>query len=376
MTKAPNKLTAGILIAVVLALMAASAAWVTLGNKRLRTLYNAWYDRRTGAPILVSTVTAKNGDMEQVIFATAIGESKESITKESQAESGRISVLPYEAGDYVEKGALVVKIDSPETVNALEAAKLNVDLLKTKVDKYKLEFTTAKDQFARNLIPKNELDVADFQLRETQIELSQAQSTLATAAENVKNLSVFSPISGAVLDRPIKLYESVYLKKVLFTIGSVDPIAIRAAVAEENIPYVRVGQDAKVTADIYPGQEFLGKVTHVESDVDSKARTFSALVEVPNPQRKLNPGLTVNVYIHNKKSALHVPSEALINPHGEASLFVVENGAARLKAVTVGVIGSGMTEILGGLKPGEEVVVFGQFALEDGYKVSVKNDRQ
>lgn len=376
MAKTPNKVTAALLVAVVLVLMLVSAAWITLGNRRLKTLYNAWYDRRTGAPIMVSTVTAQNGDMEQVVFATGIGESKESITKESQAASGRISVLPYEVGDYVEKSALVLRVDSPETVNALEDAKLNVDLLKTKVEKYQLEFTTAQDQFARNLIPKNELDVADFTLRETKIELSQAQSTLATAEENVKNLGVYSPISGVLLDRPVKLHESVYLKKVLFTIGSVDPVVIRAAVAEENLPYVRVGQEARITADVYPGQEFTGKVTHVESDVDPKARTFSALVEVPNPQRKLTPGLTVNVYIHNKKNALHVPSQALINPHGEASLFVVEKNVARLRPVTVGVVGSGMTEIVSGLKPHEEVVVFGQFALEDGYKVRVENDQR
>jgi membrane fusion protein (multidrug efflux system) len=129
---------------------------------------------------------------------------------------------------------------------------------------------------------------------------------------------------------------------------------------------------AETSFPAFAGEVFGGKVVKVDPNIDPITRTFTAYVEIRNPDLRLKPGLSGFTRIHRiAQGSIAVPSVALINPTGDqASVFVVDrDGLAHLRKVRSGIVVNAMTEILDGLREGEQVVTVGQLYLRDNDKV-------
>jgi cobalt-zinc-cadmium efflux system membrane fusion protein len=146
---------------------------------------------------------------------------------------------------------------------------------------------------------------------------------------------------------------------------------MQAAVSEDNIGYVYIGMPGSVGTDAFPGETFHGTVTKIDSVVQDNTRTFGAYVSLPNHDLRLKTGITGFARLYSDRIGLAVPSTAIINPVGDrASLFVLDDhGAAHLREVRCGLAANGFTEILAGLREGEQVVTVGQLYLRDNDKV-------
>ena len=141
------------------------------------------------------------------------------------------------------------------------------------------------------------------------------------------------------------------------------------------MPFVGVGNPAKVEIDALPGEEFQGKVSRMADAEDPETRTMRVEVDLPNSDGTLREGMygSVTIRLNQGKKVFTVPSSCLVGNvnQGRGNVYVVENGMARSRAVTVGTDNGVATEILKGLGDQDEVVSRHSGALADGTPVEV-----
>lgn len=135
---------------------------------------------------------------------------------------------------------------------------------------------------------------------------------------------------------------------------------VLASVDETDIAQVEVGQQVDITLDAYPDELFEGVVVKIDPQtvVEQNVTTIPVTVEIENPDARLKPGMnaTCNFIVDRKDNVLVVPTEAVKDEDGRFTVTVIKNGKQTERRVEVGLEGDQYTEILSGLKEGEEVV--------------------
>jgi HlyD family secretion protein len=208
---------------------------------------------------------------------------------------------------------------------------------------------------------ENYPDPVDVTLAEAQ--LANAQARLAEAQETQSELTLLAPIDGTVLSISAVVGESIGTNEII-TLADLNQPTLKVYLDETDFNSVKVGYEAEVIFDAYPGQTFRGSVTQVDPSLVSMQNTnlVSLLVQL-DPDSLVSPltlpiGLSANVDVIGGRAtnAVLVPVEALRElDEGEYALFVMENNEPQLRVVEVGLIDFTYAEIVSGLEAGEIV---------------------
>jgi HlyD family secretion protein len=155
---------------------------------------------------------------------------------------------------------------------------------------------------------------------------------------------------------------TVTLGGPMFTLVDVARLYVRATVDEFDARRVRLDQEARVTLDAFPGRTLRGRVYKISPAVSGErqeARTFAIRVSLEEGKELLKPGMSadVEVIVARRPGALFVPTQALLEREGKRWVYRVADGAARITAVKVGESNWSFTEILEGLREGDQVAV-------------------
>ena len=153
---------------------------------------------------------------------------------------------------------------------------------------------------------------------------------------------------------------------------SLSRLWIEANLFEKDLGRVKIGAEAMVTVDAYPGESFQGKLTYIAAVVDKETRTVQARVEVANPGGRLKPEMFATASIRtsgtsgiaDKDKALLLPQEAVVLMQGQPTAFVAEDGGFEPRVVELGDKLRDKVVIKNGLKAGERVVTAGTYALK------------
>jgi len=181
--------------------------------------------------------------------------------------------------------------------------------------------------------------------------------------------STLAGIVGRVyLDRGAE----VTLNTAVALVVDVRSVRARADVPERYAGRVRLGQDVRVEVEAYPGKVFRGVVTKESPVVDSETRSAPIEVNLANADGRLRSGMfaKLTIVVARRADAVVAPKEAIVEGSGP-SVFVIKDGNAFKRELKLGLVNDVQAEILGGLKPGEEVAVFGLYGLKDGSPVEV-----
>jgi RND family efflux transporter MFP subunit len=156
------------------------------------------------------------------------------------------------------------------------------------------------------------------------------------------------------------------------TLMDLSEVKIEVQVSERDVGKIRVGQDARVTVDAYPGKMFRGNVSNVHPAAHPMSRTFKVEIAVVNPDLILKAGTDagVKLSIEVRQGALLVPEKSVLEQAGACFLFVAEGDTARRREVKTGLRGEGLVEIIEGVREGETVIGEGNYGLKDGAKVA------
>lgn len=291
---------------------------------------------------------------------------------------GVVETLNVQLGDSVQKGQLLAAIDTTALRLQREAANRSVDLATIQLTDAKAEAARAKDLAASGAVTSRDLEKAELGLELAQAQLEQARAQAASLDGQIRLAQVVAPFAGRVTSLSVEQGEfftsmaSMGGPPMLVEVQALDTIRVDVAVPESDLSKVSEGLAVTLHSDAFPGQTFAGTVTLVNAAATPGARTFLVRIKVPNEGSVLRPGmfLRASLMVSRKDDVISVPPKAVTKGDDGAWVMVVEGDTAKRRAVTPGLRGDDRWE-LGGVQPGENVVVEGHFGLPDGAQVRV-----
>jgi len=181
-----------------------------------------------------------------------------------------------------------------------------------------------------------------------------------------KDLTMYSPVSGYIIERNALPNAYVQPEMKLYTIADLSTVWVYANVFQEAVGRLRPGDAARVSLDAYPGRAFNGRIDQILPQVDQATRTVKVRLVMSNPGLALKPGMYVNVEIAASLGRqLVVPASSVLQS-GQRAVAFIDHGQGNLepRVVTTGPQIDGSVVILSGLKPGDRVVTSANFLLD------------
>lgn len=335
------------------------------------------------------TEPVSRGDIQQTVTATGTVNAVTTVLVGTQV-SGTIKNLYVDFNSRVTKGQLIALID-PEMLEA-QAAQARANREKADATFRDADRTLKRNRelFAKNLIPRSDLDTAETNFDSAKAQLEQAKAALTVSETNLRYTRILSPVDGVVISRSVDIGQTVaasFQTPTLFTIAQdLTKMQIDANIAESDIGIVTVGQAVEFTVDAYPDTTFKGKVWQKRQApiTVQNVVTYDVVIKVDNRDLRLMPGMTANVsiIITTRRDALRITNGALrfrlserpapgasaakapAKAGGASSekkgpaVWVLENGKPQRVAIEPGISDGNYTEIVSGeLKEGQAVIV-------------------
>jgi RND family efflux transporter MFP subunit len=323
------------------------------------------------APSPVETVPVRRQTLEEVIGGSGTVMQFNTVQLTTQL-TARVLEVPVWIGDIVKKGDLLVRWDDRLIQASLEANRQYVETSKIKIKNETRQVERYTALAKQNMGTPLDLEKAQIALADAQEQLAKATMGLREAEIALERVRMKSPIDGIVLERLVNPDEITHNDQIVMKLGAIDTVLMAAKITEEKIHSVQLGLPAEVTFPAFPTETFQGSVFKIDPNTDPVTRTFTAYIQINNPDHRLKPGLSGFAHIHRTaKDVNTVPSVAIVNPSGDqASVYVVDrSGHAIPRKVTLGIVANAMTEVRSGVSEGEKVVTVGQLYLKDNDKV-------
>ena len=327
--------------------------------------------RIINAPAAVETAPVRRQTLEEVIGGSGAVEQSTTVQLTAQLDA-QILEVPVKEGDLVKKGDLLVRCDDrliEATIQAnrdyVEANRIKIRDQSRQVDRY-----TALQN--KNMGTQLDLEKSEMALADAREAFAKSTLSLRQAEIDLEHVTMKSPIDGIVLERLVNPGEWTRPGQLALKLGALNTVLMAPKLTEDKMHSVELGLPAETSFPAFPGAVFRGKVFKIDPNIDPLTRTFTAYVEINNPDFRLKPGLSGFARIRRTaKDALVVPSIAVMDPSGEQPVIYVVNDSnrANLRKVSSGVVANGLTEITSGLKEGERVVIVGQLNLKENDKV-------
>ncbi len=253
-------------------------------------------------------------------------------------------------GQLVHRGEPLFEVYSPELYNA------EVEFLQAVTNKFK-NFKSVVAQYRTGVRNLKNLGVQDAQI-----------AAIETNRVALNSLTIAAPISGFVIEKNIVPGQMVDAGIQLYRIADLGIVWVIAQVYEQDLPFVRLGQEVVVKVASLPDREFRGRVTFIYPNVDEKTRTAKVRLEFENPGYFLKPGMFVSAQIDAElaEDAVLVPESAVLRSGARNTVFVaLAGGKFEARDVALGVESENdLIQVTGGLNAGERVVTSGQFLLD------------
>ena len=337
-----------------------------------------------GPKVLLETAPISHITIRNSVTATGTVEPVTQVEVGTQV-SGIIDKLYADYNDQVKAGQLIAEMDKVTLQAELESAQAQLASSKTEYEYQTKNYARTKTLHEKQLVSDAEYDQAFYLYETARNAYEQSQAAMVKVKRNLGYATITSPIDGVVISRAVEEGQTVaagFETPTLFTIANdLTQMQVVADVDEADIGQVADGQRVQFSVDAYPDDTFEGTVLQVrlEATTESNVVTYEVVIDAPNPDLKLKPGLTANVTIFTleKDDATAVPTKALrFVPNaellgelgltidqteqqaapGSRELWVKEGTTLRPRRADAGAASGDMTEITEGLTGSEEIV--------------------
>lgn len=343
----------------------AVTAWLLSGNKKKEE---------------VNFVTEKvaPADIQNSITATGTIEPVTSVTVGTQV-SGIVSKLYVDYNSVVKKGQVIAELDKTNLTSELNAAKAQLASVQSALNYQQANYNRYATLYKKGLVSGNDYEQARLSYQQARQQVASAKESVRRAQTNLGYATITSPIDGVVLSKSVEEGQTVaasFSTPELFTIArDLTNMQVVADVDEADIGNVAKGERVSFTVDAYPDDVFSGTVTQVrqEATTTNNVVTYEVVINAPNADLKLKPGLTANVTVYTQENndVLSIPSKALrYTPQKETvgnrkiqdingaknKVWTVEGNMVVAHRVNIGMTDGTHTQVLSGLKAGQEVI--------------------
>jgi HlyD family secretion protein len=293
----------------------------------------AYYQYTKTAPEpTVATAVVTQGDISDRVGATGTLQAVTTVQVGTQV-SGTIQELHADFNSLVRKGQVLARLDPSLFQTQIEQARANLiraqadlERLKVTLEDARVKLTRTNELWARQLVSRSELEAAEVavrsaeaQIRSSEAQVTQAQASLNQNQVNLQHTVIEAPIDGLVISRNVDVGQTVAASMqapTLFILAAdLTKMQVLANLDESDVGRIRPGQRVLFRVDAYPAEDFTGTVSQVrlQPQIVQNVVTYSTVIDVPNPELKLKPGMTanVNVEIARRTNVVRVPNAAL-----------------------------------------------------------------
>src|ERR1700689_2164956 len=278
--------------------------------------------------------------------------------------SGRVLAIHTEIGAYVQKGQLLMEVQSTDISNAFDQYLKAVNderLARTQDER-------AKILYEKGAIAKSQLEIADDGEQDAKTDLTAAEQQLIVLGVDKNHPSltakVYSPATGVVISQNVTNAAATGVtyagSATAFTIADLSQVWIICDVYENDLPMVPLGQTADIRLNAYPDHTVTGTINEIDAVLDPSIRTAKVRFQVPNPDHLMRIGMFATATFHGRRPEQHaaVPASAILHLHDRDWVYVPANDG---KFKRMGVVAGGMLpdknqEIISGLAVGQKVV--------------------
>ncbi|MDO5570409.1 MAG: efflux RND transporter periplasmic adaptor subunit [Bacteroidales bacterium] len=315
----------------------------------------------------IETASVERTDMSRLVTATGTLEPIINVEVGTQV-SGIISKIYVDYNSNVKKGEILAELDRTTLESELASQTSAMKGAKVEYEYQEKNFARMKELHQKQMISDTEYETALYSFEKARNSYDKSKSDMVKSKTNLGYATIYSPIDGVVISRAVDEGQTVaasFSTPTLFTIANdLTKMQVIANVDEADIGEVEVGQNVSFEVDAFPNDVFQGEVTQVrlEATTTSNVVTYEVVINAPNPDLKLKPGLTANVTIMTleKNNVLSVPSKALKYKadasSNEKAVWVLRNGIEEKVSVKTGYDDRINTEIIEGLKEGDKVI--------------------
>lgn len=323
----------------------------------------------------VEVTPVARGNIAEKLSAVGTIVAEHDVTVSSET-SGRITRVLVSVGDAVRAGQSLVLVDDELKVIAVEQARAALLAAETNHRKARKDFERAEKLSAAGDIAEVELEGNRLAFHSAEAQYKSAAAGLSYAQRQLKDTRISSPIGGEVASKSVEVGELVGPGRAVMNIVDLRTLKVKAAIAEENIARVRLGQAAELRVDGVPGVVFPGVVCAIGAKADPpQSHTYPVEVVVHNRERSpLKAGMFARVDIEagSADDALTVSKESVVNDDIQPAVYVVEGNITRLRPVRLGIRAGDRVQVTQGVQEGDLIVSFGHRGLKDGSQVQYK----
>ncbi|MGI6123161.1 MAG: efflux RND transporter periplasmic adaptor subunit [Acetivibrionales bacterium] len=312
-------------------------------------------------------VAKANVDLAKTGVVATMGSNYESqkIQLESALESAENNFVAMKnAFDYSTFLFEINKIDSERYLEVKNQYKQAENALQTASRAYDLYI---------NHLSEDAVNISNMQLQQAEASYEALKLQLESAKEKLNYIKIRSPIDGVIANKDIIEGAMISNVSVPYIIVDTDTVQISISVTEQIINKIGKGDNIIISIPSAGQKNFVGKVNTISPAIDQKSFTYNVLIDLPNKDNLIKPGMTAKASILTEKreNVILVPLDSVISKDNEKYVFVVENDQAVKKTVITGLTSNNQIEIRKGLECGELIVINGQHLLSDNISVEI-----
>jgi membrane fusion protein, multidrug efflux system len=326
------------------------------------------------APEAVSSAIAEEKQWQETLNAIGSITSVQGVSVTTEMP-GTIVEIAFESGATVNKGDLLIRLDTSTEAAQLRAIEAQVELSRINAGR-------ERDLRKENMVSQSELDAAEATLKGN---LANADNIRAI----IEKKTLRAPFSGRLGIRQVNLGQYLEAGKPIASLQSLSPIHADFSLPQQELARLTNGMKVRVTTDAYPAQRFEGVLTAINPDLDAATRSVGLQATFENAQQLLRPGMfmRVEVLLPEHRKVLSIPATAVLSaPYGD-SVFVIQANTnkdakgsikpglvVRQQFVRTGQARGDFLSVESGLKAGEKIASAGVFKLRNAMFVIENND--
>ena len=332
----------------------------------------AAFAKMTPPPAAVTTLTAKPQTWQPMLNAVGSLKAVNGVLVSTDL-AGIVSEIAFESGKPVQKGALLVRLDTKQEEAQLAAAQARLDLAQVSLNR-------KKDLLDKKAASQADYDAAAAEARQA-----------AAAADEIRALiarkTITAPFDGIAGIRQINVGQYLNAGVSIVPLESSDPIYVEFSIPQQSLGEIALQKKIHLTATGLTNKTFDGEITAIDSRVDESNRNIQIEATVRNPEGRLRSGMFVNVEVllPETSGVLAVPASSVsYTPYGD-SVYLVKEGKSKdgkperqavQQFVKLGPTRGDQVSVLKGIHEGDEVITSGAFKLRPNIPVQVNNSVQ
>lgn len=289
--------------------------------------------------------------------------------------AGEVERFDAEPGDRLAEGDLILAVDARPYRAAVDQARAGVLAAESALRQADRELERSRELKARGRISDAEFEGVELMQLQAKSGLLGARAGLTQAELMLEDAEIRAPFTGRLAFKGVDVHEQIAPGMPVAAVVDLSGIVVRGGVGERDAVRLSPGMAAEVVVPALGEAAFPGRVTNVGVRSHPATRSFEVEIRVDNPEGRILSGMAARakVVVETMSGVIAVPESAIVEQYGKPVLFVVTDGRAERREVSLGERDGDRVLVASGLAGGERLIVKGQWSVRDGLAVEIKN---